>query len=199
MDKMLDIIIANTQIDIETSINLSITCKDLDIDLRGFIYAEWYKYFPSIISMYEKYTKKTFYHVIDDADIRLLKLLNLLKELDIDTDHLSPLLTNEFIISHKNENTLLFLGAIYTFVSNHYPDYIPDYFIIFMMNYNIDQNPMIYVDYMFDFTIDHDDDFNFNFRYELILPLIEREKQLIYHIMNTRNPRFRQVRYVHSL
>jgi hypothetical protein len=208
---MLNIVISNAKLDLDTSSNLLLTCKEsyfsIIQDIPGTFYAEWYEYFPDIVMRFEYCSHKTFYHIMDDADIKLNKLFKILKQLyDIDNNKIKnyrsiirPLLTNELFISFKNEYTIIFLSVLCQY-SLCYPNhYIREYFVFFTANYltqqNYTKNLLDYIGNWFNFIIIHDQDLNFSFKFILKIKFRKKEKQIIYSIIHCRNTNINTINF----
>lgn len=208
---MLDIIIFNSKLNLDTSTNLLLTCKEsyfsIIQNIPGSFYEEWYEYFPDIVKCFEEFTHKTFYYLIDEPDIKLTKLFKILEQLsDINNGYihsyktiLRPLLTNELFISFKNPRTLIFLAMLYQHSLNYSNHYIRDYFEFFMSNYtcqkDINKNIMDYIGHWFKFIIIPDQNLNFSYKYILRIKLGKQERKIIYSIMHRRHANIHAVNF----
>lgn len=128
--------------------------------LQEYAYASYYKLFPLIVEEYERISKSTFYSIMDNGAINIVKIFDILSKLDNIIHRkkneqykfiLKPLIDRSLFIKNPyrnnnnylvNTNTLTFLVNIYYYIQKKYKtpinytkNKINLWFYIFILDY----------------------------------------------------------------
>lgn len=129
-------------------------------DMQINAYASYYRLFPSIVENYERVSKTTFYTIMDNGSINIVKIFNILSQLDNIIDRkknqrykhiLKPLIDGSLFLDNPYQNkdsnlvdlnTMTFIVVLYHYIYNNYRKIINNtkilinlWFYIFILDY----------------------------------------------------------------